>query len=59
MVAPTPSLSQDIMQPAPTDIPGFTIWYRSIRSMSDSQLLPSSLVNQLYAKEVYFCSFVT
>ena len=55
------------MQPAPTDIPAFTVWYRSIRSMSDPRLdiktaphfLRSPLVDQLYAKGVYFCSFVT
>ena len=45
----------------------FTICYCSIRSMSDPRLdthtashfLQSSLVDQMYAKGVYFCSYVT
>ena len=55
------------VQPAPTDIPAFSIWYLSIRSISDlwlniqtaSHFLRSSLVDHLDAKGVYFCSFVT
>ena len=62
---------QYIMQPVSTDISLFTIWYCSILPMSDpmldiqsqgytaSHFLCSSLVDQLYAKGVYFCSFMT
>ena len=60
-------IPQYIMELAPTDILTFTIWYSSIRSMSDPQLdmqiashfLRYTLVDQLYAIGVYFCSFVT
>ena len=63
MVAPF--FPQYIMQPVLIDIPALTIWYRSIRSMSDSQLdiqtashfLRFSLVDQLHSKGEYFCSF--
>ena len=56
-----------LCKPAPTDVPAFTICYHFIRSTSDIQLdiqkasyfLRSTLVDQPYAKEVYFCSYVT
>ena len=66
MIASLYSLST-LCKPAPTNVSAFTIWYRSIQSMSDLQLdmqkapyfLCSILVDQLYAKGVYPCSFVT
>ena len=56
-----------LCKPALTDVPAFTIWYCCIRSVSDPQLdvqkasyfLRSTLVDQLYAKGVYFSSFLT
>ena len=56
-----------LFKPDPTDVQAFTIWYRSIRSMYDLQLdiqkmsffLGSRLVDQMYSKRVYFCSFLT
>ena len=66
MAVPFFSLST-LCKPAHTDIPAFPIWYHSIQSISDpwldihtvSYFFCSSLVDQLYAKGVYLCNFVT